>query len=115
MSPPPEGENFDHLITGNEVSYISTQKKRSNSDATEYPRRRATIAVSTHAPLAPPGRVPEPVYKIWIRPANPRSARYADYARQDATELGQNASSAQILTPNAYIANRESNSTQETN
>ncbi|KAJ5988303.1 hypothetical protein N7481_003513 [Penicillium waksmanii] len=42
--PPPEGENYDHIITGSEVGYISSQKKRSNSDATEYPRRRATIA-----------------------------------------------------------------------
>lgn len=106
--PPPEGENYDHIIAASEVGYISSQKKRSNSDATEYPRRRATIAVGAHA-------LSLCSIQFQIRSAKPHSAKYVDYAKQDVTELGQNANSAQTSTPNASIVNQESNSTQETN
>ncbi|KAJ5117052.1 hypothetical protein N7526_011161 [Penicillium atrosanguineum] len=78
-------------------------KKRSNSDATEYPRRRATIAV---------GAWPFPGFwkpfenPVQLRNRQMNSARYAACARHGATELAPNANYAPTWVPNACTENQ---------
>lgn len=97
MTPPPE-RDIDPF-TGAELE-LSGSKKRSSEEATEYPRRRATIAVGLINSLY------AEIDKLRLFD----SARYAGYARHDATEPVQNASSAPISTPSVCTESQESSS-----
>jgi hypothetical protein len=87
MTPSPERDLvLDSATAGGTTEFHVSKKKRSNSELTEYPRRRATIAVRIldffFSPLPSPFRS-SPGY--WLTREEHRSARYVAYERLDVT------------------------------
>ncbi|GAQ06932.1 hypothetical protein ALT_4253 [Aspergillus lentulus] len=85
---------LDSATAGGTSEFQVSKKKRSNSELTEYPRRRATIAL-THE--------------------EHRSARYVAYERLDVTARARGVNFVQTWTQTVSTGNQESNSMLATN
>jgi hypothetical protein len=115
MTPSPERDLvLDSATSAGATEFQVSKKKRSNSELTEYPRRRATIAVRIF--FLPLLRSP---YRsssgYWLTREEHRSARYVAYERLDVTARARDVNFVQTWTQTVFTGNQASNSTLATN
>lgn len=87
------------------LNELADKKKRPSSEATEYPRRRATIAVCIFTMLHSYNSFGRPTQALLTIKYKQSSAKYVVYGKLGATEHAQGANSAPTLMQNASTGN----------